>query len=109
MQIEKRFFIKNQKYITAASDKELIAHSLGATLYIPANHEKLSKKIADQMNVGVVSMVICLEDAIGDNQIEEAQRMLCEELEQIQKEVECGHLNGNNLPFYLCVSEIQNN
>ncbi len=94
-----KVFYKKPEYITAASDKELIAHSLGATLYIPANHEKLSKKIADQMNVGVVSMVICLEDAIGDNQIEEAQRMLCDELEQIQKEVECGHLNGNNLPF----------
>ena len=95
----KKVFFKAPDYITNGTEKDLVAHSLGATLYIPANHPKLWKKIIDQMQLGVVSMVICLEDAIGDNQIEEAQEGLCKQLLLLQEEIYEKRVVKEDLPF----------
>lgn len=94
-----KLFFREPDYLTFESEKELISHGLGATLYMPAVHEQLSQKIIQQSLNGAVSIVICMEDAIGDKQIEYAQEVLCKELESIQREIQLGKIDPSQLPF----------
>ncbi len=51
------------------SDKELLSYSLGATLYMPATRQQITADILSGKHEGLVSLVICLEDAISDDEL----------------------------------------
>ncbi|MEO9324785.1 HpcH/HpaI aldolase/citrate lyase family protein [Nocardioides sp. C4-1] len=59
---------------------DLLAHALGATLYIPATREKLAKDVRKVAKQGATSCVVCLEDAIPDGSVEFAVNHLAEQL-----------------------------
>ncbi len=77
------------------SDKELLEHSLGALLYFPATKKGLLKLI--QNNHNLKSVVFCLEDAIGDNQVAFAQMNLLGQLKELKALYES--LEVNSLPL----------
>ncbi|POX38984.1 ATP/GTP-binding protein [Streptomyces sp. Ru73] len=54
---------------TADSPQPLLAVALGATLYSPATRPRLAADVVKQAGRGVVSMVLCLEDSIGDGDV----------------------------------------
>lgn len=49
-------------------DRERLAVALGATLYMPATRPSIAADLASQAAQGVVSVVLCLEDAISDSE-----------------------------------------
>ena len=55
-----------------ASDRVLLAHALGATLYVPATKDELGTSLRRQAAAGAKSMVIDLEDAVADGSVEAA-------------------------------------
>ncbi|MFY4717807.1 HpcH/HpaI aldolase/citrate lyase family protein [Streptomyces sp. LaBMicrA B280] len=61
-----RLFHREPCEFTAGSPARLLAAALGATLYSPATRPRLADDILRQTGNGVVSMVLCLEDSIGD-------------------------------------------
>ncbi|MGM9443152.1 HpcH/HpaI aldolase/citrate lyase family protein [Streptomyces murinus] len=61
-----RLFHREPCEFTADSPARLLAAALGATLYSPATRPRLADDILRQAGNGVVSMVLCLEDSIGD-------------------------------------------
>ncbi|MCW2813956.1 MAG: citrate lyase beta subunit [Nocardioides sp.] len=63
---------------------DLLAHGLGATLYIPATREDLVGDVLRIAGRGVASCVICLEDAIPDGAVEYAVRHVAEELVKLR-------------------------
>ncbi|SOD60239.1 Citrate lyase beta subunit [Streptomyces zhaozhouensis] len=50
--------------------------ALGATLYAPATRPRLAEDVGKQARSGVVSMVLCLEDSIGDAEVADAEANL---------------------------------
>jgi citrate lyase beta subunit len=50
-----------------------LAVALGATLYMPADRPSLPADITKQAAAGVTSVVVCLEDAIADEQVAAAE------------------------------------
>ncbi|MFI9405442.1 HpcH/HpaI aldolase/citrate lyase family protein [Nocardia sp. NPDC052316] len=56
------------------TDRELLAVGLGATLYAPATRPDLALTISKRAERGVCSMVIDLEDAVADHEVELAKR-----------------------------------
>ncbi|MGW4884775.1 HpcH/HpaI aldolase/citrate lyase family protein [Streptomyces murinus] len=62
----RRLFHREPCEFTADSPARLLAAALGATLYSPATRPRLADDILRQAGNGVVSMVLCLEDSIGD-------------------------------------------
>ncbi|WP_174372223.1 HpcH/HpaI aldolase/citrate lyase family protein [Nocardia araoensis] len=56
------------------TDRELLAIGLGATLYAPATRPDLALTIGRRAGRGVCSMVIDLEDAVADHEVEYAKR-----------------------------------
>ncbi|HEY0815602.1 MAG TPA: HpcH/HpaI aldolase/citrate lyase family protein [Pseudonocardia sp.] len=72
---------------------ELLSVALGATLYMPADRPALVADITKQAAAGVTSMVVCLEDAIADEQVAEAEDNLVQALSQLSRDVQ------NELPL----------
>ncbi|WP_236240552.1 HpcH/HpaI aldolase/citrate lyase family protein [Streptomyces sp. CC228A] len=64
----------------AASPAPLLSVALGATLYSPATRPRLAEDILKQVARGVVSMVLCLEDSIGDGDVEAAEANVVHQL-----------------------------
>ena len=55
------------------SGTDLLSVALGATLYMPADRPSLVADITKQTAAGVTSVVVCLEDAIADEQVGAAE------------------------------------
>ncbi|WP_327252567.1 HpcH/HpaI aldolase/citrate lyase family protein [Streptomyces sp. NBC_01244] len=64
--VRKDLFHQEPAEFTAASPSATLAAALGATLYSPATRPQLARDIRKQAGLGVVSMVLCLEDSISD-------------------------------------------
>jgi citrate lyase beta subunit len=58
------------------SAADLLAVALGATLYMPASRPALAADVTKQSAAGVTSVVVCLEDAIADADLAEAEANL---------------------------------
>ncbi|MFI7103037.1 HpcH/HpaI aldolase/citrate lyase family protein [Streptomyces sp. NPDC050161] len=74
--IRKKLFHQEPVEFTAGSPARLLAVALGATLYSPATRPRLADDVVKQAGCGVVSMVLCLEDSIGDADVEAGEENL---------------------------------
>ena len=92
-------FYKKPSIFTKNSRKELLAYALGATLYMPATRPNIHQDLLSKKHSGLTSMVICLEDAIGDEEVELAETLLVQELEQLSSDIEKGLLLEDDLPL----------
>ncbi|MFH5208764.1 HpcH/HpaI aldolase/citrate lyase family protein [Antrihabitans spumae] len=64
-------------------DRELLAVALGATLYVPATRPDLAAAVVRRATEGVCSMVLDLEDAIGDHEVEDAMTNAVNALDEL--------------------------
>ncbi|MEW2580288.1 HpcH/HpaI aldolase/citrate lyase family protein [Streptomyces syringium] len=67
----------------ADSPARTLAVALGATLYSPATRPALARDILKQAERGVVSMVLCLEDSIGDDEVTGAEENLVRQFAEL--------------------------
>ncbi|MDX3517291.1 HpcH/HpaI aldolase/citrate lyase family protein [Streptomyces scabiei] len=71
-----RLFYREPETFDADSPARVLSAALGATLYSPATRERLADDVVKQAGRGVVSMVLCLEDSIGDAEVPGAEENL---------------------------------
>ncbi|MFC7220591.1 HpcH/HpaI aldolase/citrate lyase family protein [Streptomyces polyrhachis] len=82
------------------SPARTLACALGATLYTPATRPDLGAAIAKQAARGVVSMVLCLEDAIADGDVPAAEANVVRHLRELADPGrEAGGDGGAGLPL----------
>lgn len=81
------------------SHKDILAHSIGAALYMPATRRSFAEDIAFGKIEGLVSVVLDLEDAVGDNEVHDAEELLIGQLNQITNWIDLGILPLDNLPL----------
>lgn len=62
------------------TERDLLAVALGATMYSPATRPTLAQDLTSAYHRGVRSSVVCLEDAIADADVAEAEKNLHHEL-----------------------------
>lgn len=74
--VRKDLFHQEPAEFTAASPAATLAAALGATLYSPATRPQLARDIRKQAGLGVVSMVLCLEDSISDADVADGEENL---------------------------------
>ncbi|MFJ3302055.1 HpcH/HpaI aldolase/citrate lyase family protein [Streptomyces sp. NPDC086549] len=75
-EVRQRLFHQEPCEFTADFPARLLSAALGATLYSPATRPRLADDIVKQAGNGVVSMVLCLEDSIGDEDVLEGEANL---------------------------------
>lgn len=80
-------------------DKELLAYAVGAALYMPAIRPTIADDIINQKIKGLVSLVIDLEDAVGDNQLQLAEQNLCDTIAKLHSYIMIGLLHPRSLPL----------
>ena len=63
---------------------DLLPYSVGPLMYTPATREGLADKIESNAFGGITSLAICLEDAVGDGALSEAEHTLLNTLKEIR-------------------------
>ncbi|OWA34343.1 citrate lyase subunit beta [Saccharibacillus sp. O16] len=81
------------------SDKELIAHAVGAALYMPANKPGIADDLSSGKHTGLTSVVIDLEDAVGDLKLEEAEAALVVQIRKLEEGTRQGRIDAEKLPL----------
>ncbi|MGW2210410.1 HpcH/HpaI aldolase/citrate lyase family protein [Streptomyces sp. NPDC001781] len=78
-----RLFHQEPRAFTADSPARLLSAALGATLYSPATRPRLAADIVKQTAGGVVSMVLCLEDSIADEDVAAGEENLVRQFAEL--------------------------
>ncbi|MEV4616246.1 HpcH/HpaI aldolase/citrate lyase family protein [Kitasatospora sp. NPDC049258] len=81
--VRSRLFLQQPAAFDRGSEAAVLATALGATLYSPATRTTLAADIRKQAARGVVSMVLCLEDAIADHEVPAAEANLVVQLGEL--------------------------
>ncbi|MFC4493096.1 HpcH/HpaI aldolase/citrate lyase family protein [Streptomyces ovatisporus] len=82
-EVRHRLFQYEPVEFTAEAPGSTLAAALGATLYCPATRPSLAADVVKQARLGVVSMVLCLEDSIGDSDVAAGEDNLVRQLETL--------------------------
>jgi len=97
-EIDSIFYIK-PGIIKRDDSKDNLAYALGATLYMPAVRKNIIEDLIEGKHKGLMSMVICTEDSIGDDMVEEAERSLVQHLKRLEAAIINGELQYEDIPL----------
>lgn len=75
-----RLFLHPPQPVGPDDDTDVLALALGATLYLPAHRPALAADVVKQRAAGVASVVLCLEDAVADDELPAAEANLVRHL-----------------------------
>lgn len=78
-----RLFAHQPREFSRRAPKDTLAVALGATLYMPATRPQLGRDLLRQGAAGVVSSVVCLEDAVADDDLAGAEANLIAQLRRL--------------------------
>lgn len=92
-------FVKEPEEFNKYSDKEFLQYCLGATLYMPS-HKDVAKKVINKEIEGLTTMVMCFEDAIREEDLEEAENNVLYILGKFYSEEQKGNITINDLPLF---------
>ena len=93
-------FVKVPVEFSRTSKKDLLQYCLGATLYMPATLN-MAKKIINKRMPGLTSIAICFEDALPEDALPDAEKVLIDVLEDISKALDSAQITENDLPLLL--------
>jgi citrate lyase beta subunit len=77
-----RLFLHEPQPFDRGSSPETLAVALGATLYVPATRPNLALDIEKVSGQGATSVVLCLEDAIPDDSVLDAEQNVISQLRE---------------------------
>ncbi|THF84533.1 HpcH/HpaI aldolase/citrate lyase family protein [Cohnella fermenti] len=92
------FHIRPEEF-DSSSDKDTLAYAVGAALYMPATRATIADDLISEKQEGLVSAVIDLEDAVGDNQVSQAEETLLIHLDKLALALRDGSLPREKLPL----------
>lgn len=81
------------------SEKELLSHAIGAALYMPATRPTIARDLSTGKHKGLTSVVIDLEDAVGDLKVEEAEASLVSQIHSLDEWANEGVIDSESLPL----------
>lgn len=79
--------------------KELLANAVGAALYMPATRASVAEDILKLKSSGLVTVIIDLEDAIGDGEVDHAEQSIVRHLAFLAAYAENNTNGDNSLPL----------
>ncbi|MDP9675889.1 citrate lyase beta subunit [Paenibacillus jamilae] len=76
-----------------------MAYAIGAALYMPATRSEVAEEIKNGKHEGLTTVILDLEDAIGDQQVGQAEESLAQQLLQLLSYVRTGMMSEQQLPL----------
>lgn len=92
-------FFKQPMQFSKLTPREDLAYCLGGALYMPATRRGLAQEVLMKKHPYLTSMIIDLEDAVGDEELEEAFHILVENMRAFQAFMDDGVLTIDDLPL----------
>lgn len=90
------------------SGKEVLQYAVGSLLYMPASNTKIAKKIISGEYSFIKSMVLDLEDSLGDDLVGFGQRAIVTTIRELGQAVEDNIITINDIPLiFIRVREAQ--
>lgn len=93
------FFYIKPAYFNRDDDIGKLSYALGATLYMPAIRKNIVDDLITKKHKGLMSMVICTEDSIGDHMVSEAEESLAATLKRLYDAIKTGELFYEDVPL----------
>ena len=81
------------------SGKEVLQYAVGGLLYMPASNNKIASKIITGEYSFVKSLVLDLEDSLGDDLVGFGQRTIKTTLAELSEAVESGKITISDIPL----------
>ncbi|UQQ36294.1 HpcH/HpaI aldolase/citrate lyase family protein [Paenibacillus polymyxa] len=81
------------------SPKNILAYAIGAALYMPATRSEVAQEIKNGKHEGLTTVILDLEDAIGDQQVGQAEESLAQQLLLLLSYVRTGMMSEQQLPL----------
>ncbi|WP_110927032.1 HpcH/HpaI aldolase/citrate lyase family protein [Bacillus massiliglaciei] len=94
-----QIFYRRPAEFTKNSEKELLAMSVGACLYMPGTRPNICQDIIQRKHAGLVSMVLCLEDAVSDHEVPKAELNVITQIQEMNLAVEKGEFPESQIPL----------
>ncbi|MBS7344169.1 MAG: HpcH/HpaI aldolase/citrate lyase family protein [Caryophanon sp.] len=92
-------FYKQPMNFNKETAREDLAYCLGGALYMPATRRGLAQEVLTKKHPYLTSMIIDLEDAVGDQQLDEAFHILIDNMREFQGLMNDGVLTIDDLPL----------
>ena len=81
------------------SGKEVLQYAVGSLLYMPASNDKIAKKIISKEYSFIKSMVLDLEDSLGDDLVGFGQRAIVKTIRELGEAVENKVITIDDIPL----------
>jgi citrate lyase beta subunit len=81
------------------SDKNILRYCIGAALYMPATRKVIAQEIIAQKHPACTTIILDLEDALGNLQVAEGEEQLYQSLTDIQNALENEQLHMKEMPL----------
>ncbi|MET3696029.1 citrate lyase beta subunit [Bacillus oleivorans] len=94
-----KLFYKMPQIFSKSSARDELQYALGAALYMPATIPNIRDRLFSGQLQGLTTAVICLEDAISDGEVKEAEIKLIREIKSIHSMMLSGFLHIDELPL----------
>lgn len=98
-QEQESFFHIKPAFFSRNDSREKLSYALGATLYIPAVRKGVVNDIINKKHKGLMSMVLCTEDSIGDDRVLEAEEALVSTLKELDDAIKASVLQYEDIPL----------
>jgi len=95
----KEIFYKEPEDFIKNENKDILACALGATLYMPGIRDRISIDIIEKKIMGLMSVIICLEDSVGDSIVENGLKNVITQINKIDDALKKGIILENDIPF----------
>ncbi|MEK5233301.1 HpcH/HpaI aldolase/citrate lyase family protein [Lysinibacillus sp. FSL K6-0232] len=95
----KAIFYKKPQPFTKWETSDILAYALGATLYMPASKPNIVSLIQSQKYKELTSLVIDLEDAVGDAELQACEAKLIDDISELYTLYSDQQLLPQNLPL----------
>jgi len=91
-------FVRRPTPFDRNTDRGVLQYCLGGTLYMPGTKNVLDR-ILEQALPGLTSMVMCLEDAIAETDLSEAERNILDHLDSLADAVDSARIAIGSIPL----------
>ena len=92
-------FFKKPMHFNKHTNREELAYCLGGALYMPATRKNLADEVVSRKHPYLTSMIIDLEDAVGDQELDAAFEILQQNMTHFHELLENKTLTIDDLPL----------
>lgn len=98
-ELEEKVFYVPPNSFSNYSEQELLAYAVGIAMYCPATKSTVTEDIINQKHQGLTTLVLDLEDAVGDFEVEQAEVSLVQHIVNIGLCIKLGSFSEAKLPL----------